>query len=96
MSILPVVSSTEVGPTHVDLAWSYGDNDPNPRFDIYVNGQLSYGQIAGTSKRISLLTPSTLYTFRVRARDSAGNWSNLSDPFMATTSAAERCSSGRR
>lgn len=83
----PVVSSTDIGPTHVDLAWSYADNDPSPRFDIYVNGQLSYGQVAGTSKRISLLTPSTLYIFRVRARDSAGNWSDLSDPFMATTSA---------
>ena len=44
----PVVSSTGIGPTHVDLAWSYADNDPSPRFDIYVNGQLWYGQVAGT------------------------------------------------
>jgi hypothetical protein len=42
----PVVSSTGNGPTHVDLAWSYGDSDPSPRFDIYVNGQLWYGQVA--------------------------------------------------
>ena len=85
----PVVSSTEIGPTHVDLAWSYIDNDPSPRFDIYVNGQLWYGQVAGTSKRIVFLSPSTSYTFRVRARDSAGNWSTLSDPFVATTPAAD-------
>ena len=26
----PVVSSTGSGPTHVDLAWSYGDTDPSP------------------------------------------------------------------
>jgi fibronectin type III domain protein len=39
----PVVSSTGNGPTHVDLAWSYGDSDPSPRFDIYVNGQLWHG-----------------------------------------------------
>src|SRR5690349_5802223 len=45
----PVVSSTGSGPTHVDLSWSYADNDPSPRFDIYVNGQLWYGQVAGTS-----------------------------------------------
>jgi len=85
----PVVSSTGIGPTHVDLAWSYADSDPSPRFDIYVNGQLWYGQVAGTSKRIVFLNPSTVYTFRVRARDSAGNWSDLSDPFAATTPAAD-------
>ena len=85
----PSVSSTGIGPTHVDLAWSYADNDPSPRFDIYVNGQLWYGQVAGTSKRISFLTPSTSYAFRVRARDSAGNWSELSDPFVVATTAAD-------
>ncbi len=85
----PAVSSTASGPTHVDLAWSYADSDPNPRFDIYVNGQLWYGQIAGTSKRISFLSPSTTYSFRVRARDSAGNWSEMSDPFVAITPAAD-------
>jgi hypothetical protein len=46
----PVVSSTGNGPTHVDLAWSYGDSDPSPRFDIYVNGQLWYGQVAKSSR----------------------------------------------
>ena len=85
----PVVSATEVGPTHVDLAWSYADNDPSPRFDIYLNGQLLYGQVAGTSKRISFLSPATSYTFTVRARDSAGNWSDLSVPFVVSTSAAD-------
>jgi hypothetical protein len=85
----PVVSSTGIGATHVDLAWSYADSDPSPRFDIYVNGQLWYGQVAGRSKRIVFLSPGTSYTFRVRARDSAGNWSELSDPFAVTTPAAD-------
>jgi chitodextrinase len=85
----PVVSSTGSGPTHVDLAWSYADVDPNPRFDIYVNGQLWHGQVAGRSKRIVFLSPSTNYTFRVRARDSAGNWSELSDPLAVVTPAAD-------
>jgi chitodextrinase len=85
----PVVSSTGTGPTHVDLAWSYVDSDPTPRFDIYVNGQLWYGQVAGTSKRIVFLSPSTTYTFMVRARDSAGNWSEMSDAFAVTTPAAD-------
>ena len=85
----PVLSSTGSGPTHVDLAWSYGDSDPSPRFDIYVNGQLWYGQVAGMSKRIVFLNPSTNYSFRIRARDSAGNWSDLSDPLALTTPAAD-------
>ena len=85
----PVVSSTGIGPTHVDLAWSYGDTDPSPRFDVYVNGQLWHGQVAGTSKRIVFLNPNTSYAFRVRARDSAGNWSELSDPLAVTTPAAD-------
>jgi chitodextrinase len=85
----PVVSSTEIGPTHVDLAWSYGGNDPSPRFDIHVNGQLWHGQVAGTAKRIVFLSPNTTYSFTVRARDSAGNWSEMSDPFVATTEAAD-------
>ena len=85
----PVVSSTGVGPTHVDLAWSYGDTDPSPRFDIYVNGQLAYAQVAGTAKTAVFLTPSTAYSFRVRARDSAGNWSEMSEPLAVTTPAAD-------
>ena len=85
----PSVSSTGIGPTHVDLAWSYVDSDPSPRFDIYVNGQLWHGQVAGTSKRIVFLSASTAYTFKVRARDSAGNWSDMSDPFVVTTPAAD-------
>jgi chitodextrinase len=85
----PVVSAAGTGPTHVDLAWSYGDSDPSPRFDIYVNGQLWYGQLAGSSKRISFLSPSTPYSFTVRARDSAGNWSEMSAPLAVNTPAAD-------
>jgi chitinase len=85
----PVVSSTDIGPTHVDLAWSYSDIDPNPRFDIYVNGQLWYGQVAGTTKVVVFLSPNTTYTFTVRARDSAGNWSAMSDPLVVTTPRAD-------
>ena len=85
----PVVSSTGIGPTHVDLAWSYSDNDPSPRFDIYVNGQLWHGQVAGTTKRIVFLSPGTAYTFTVKARDSAGNWSDMSGPLAVTTPPAD-------
>ena len=85
----PVISATEIGPTHVDLAWTYSDVDPSPRFDIYVNGQLWHGQVAGRAKRIVFLRPETTYTFVMRARDSGGNWSDFSDPFVVTTPAAD-------
>ena len=85
----PVVSSTGMGPTHVDLTWSYGDDDPSPRFDIFVNGELWQGQVAGLAKRIVFLSPDTEYSFTVRARDSAGNSSEISDPFVVTTPPAD-------
>jgi chitodextrinase len=85
----PVVSSTASGPTHVDLAWTYADEDPSPRFDIYVNGQLWQFQVAGRAQRISFLSPDTTYTFTVRARDSAGNWSDLSNPHVVATPPAD-------
>ena len=85
----PQLSFTGIGPTHVDLAWSYADDDPSPRFDIYVNDQLWHGQVAGTAKRIVFLSPDTTYAFTMRARDSAGNWSEMSDPLVLTTPPAD-------
>ena len=85
----PVVASTGSGPTHVDLTWTYTDTDPSPRFDIYVDGELWHGQVAGTSKRIVFLSPGTTYSFTVMARDSAGNRSEVSDPFVLVTPAAD-------
>jgi chitodextrinase len=85
----PVVSDAGIGPTHVDLVWSCPDTSPSLRFDVYKNGFLLHGQIAGTSKRIVFLSPNTTYTFTVRARDSAGNWSEMSEEFVVTTPPAE-------
>lgn len=86
---VPVVSSTGQGPTHQDLAWSCFDASPNLRFDIYVNGSLWHGQVAGNSKTILILRPNTVYSFQVRARDSGGNWSGLSEPLIVTTPPAD-------
>ena len=85
----PVVSSSGLGPTHVDLTWSYDDTDPRPRFDIFLDGQLWQRQVAGLARRIVFLSPDTAYTFTVRARDSAGNWSEMSAPFVVTTPPAD-------
>lgn len=85
----PVVSATGSGPRHVDLAWSYADEDPSPRFDIYVNGDLWQLSVAGLSKRIVFLSPATTYTFTMQARDSAGNRSAMSEPFVISTPSAD-------
>jgi chitinase len=85
----PVVTSTGDGPTHIDLAWSCFDASPALRFDIYVDGVLRHGQVAGNSKPMLVLRPDTTYTLQVRARDSGGNWSPMSEPFVATTPSAD-------
>ena len=69
----PVVSAADAGPTHVDLEWSYAGDDTSPRFDIYVNGQLRHGQVAGTAKRIVFLSVNTIEVYAV---DEAGNRSS--------------------
>jgi hypothetical protein len=81
--------ATGAGPTHVDLAWSCTDGDPNLRFDAYINDVLRYAQVAGSSRVIVMLRPNTDYTFMVRARDSGGNWSVMSNPIALTTPAAD-------
>ena len=54
-----------------------------------MNGQLWHCQVAGTTNRIAFLSPAMAYTFTVRARDSAGNWSDMSEPLAVTTPAAD-------
>jgi chitinase len=91
----PVVTVTDVGPTHVSLAWSSTDNSPVLMYTIYVNGEM----VAGTNWKSGAFTcarvlvptycnpidQDTTYAFTVRARDSDGNYSPLSDPVLVTT-----------
>jgi chitodextrinase len=81
----PIVHVTGIGPGHVTLAWSATDAAPFLRYSIYRDGAPVYLQIAETAKHIVLLQPNTTYTFTVKARDAAGNWSALSDPLTVTT-----------
>ena len=83
----PVVTVTDVGPTHVSLAWSATDDGPFVWFWVDQDGMPI---LQGTRDRTGiahLLEPSTTYTFTVRARDFAANWSPVSAPVTVTTRA---------
>jgi chitinase len=88
----PVVSVTDVGPTHVSLAWTASTDDgPYVWYQVYLNGSL-HSSVDGantTSATIANLTPETTYTFAVRARDFGQNWSPLSEPVAVTTEASD-------
>ena len=91
----PVVTVHEVGPTHVTLGWSSTDNGPAIWYTVYIDGEqvstLHY--LSGTFTCARVMVPTyctpinqdTTYTFTVRARDSDGNLSPMSDPVFVTT-----------
>ena len=85
----PVLSSTDVGRRHISLAWSSTDagSAGSPLyFTITVNGGPDpYGFTWDNSRTYYALQPATSYTFTVRAKDYAGNWSGTSAPFTVTT-----------
>jgi hypothetical protein len=84
----PVVTLTDVGPTHVSLAWSSTEDGPNVWFNVYMNGSPIYQGTRNTSGDFGPLDPQTTYTFTVRAEDFAHNLSPMSDPLTVTTEAS--------
>jgi hypothetical protein len=84
----PVVSVTDVGPTHVSLAWSSVEDGPHVWYDVLKDGSPIIQGSESTAAIIPLLEPETTYTFAVRARDFGMNTSPLSDPATAVTEAA--------
>ncbi|OAB34318.1 hypothetical protein PMSD_14535 [Paenibacillus macquariensis subsp. defensor] len=80
------LSSPSKTSNSVTLAWSASTDN------VGVTGYtVSYGSnavnVVGTSTTISGLSPSTAYTFTVKARDAAGNNSEVSVPLQVTTEA---------
>jgi chitodextrinase len=85
----PVLTVTDVGPTHVALAWSATDDGPRLWYSLYKNGSGILFQTSATSATVGALQPSTTYVFTVRAQDFGGNWSPLSDAVTVTTPAPD-------
>ena len=86
----PVVSLTDVGPTHVSLAWSSVEDGPNVWFTVWMNGNPITQGTKNTTGTFGPLEPQTTYTFTVQARDFAGNLSPVSDPLTVTTEGADQ------
>jgi chitodextrinase len=91
----PVVTVQEVGATHVKLSWLSTDNGPAIWYTVYIDGEQvsTLSQLSGTFTCARVMVPTyctpidqdTTYTFTVRARDSDGNVSPMSDPVFVTT-----------
>jgi hypothetical protein len=90
---VPVVSVPDVGRNHISLAWLATDDQGGSAplyFTITVNGGPDpYGFTWDMSRTYYALKPATTYTFTVRAKDYAGNWSDASESFPVTTKALD-------
>ena len=76
-----------IGTNSIAISWTAAtDNIGVVSYDIYVNGQLM-GSTTDTNTNVANLTPSTVYTLYVVAKDAAGNVSPPSNSVTATTQA---------
>ncbi|WP_231891406.1 fibronectin type III domain-containing protein [Paenibacillus swuensis] len=88
----PALTSPSKSNVTVDLAWSGStDNVGVVGYDIYKNGTLA-GSTSGagaTTFTATGLTPSTAYSFTVKAKDAASNVSVASNTLNVTTAAGD-------
>ncbi|MFF0299862.1 carbohydrate binding domain-containing protein [Streptomyces sp. NPDC004562] len=79
--------STGKSSTSVSLAWNAStDNVGVTGYDVF-RGSAQVLSVSGTSATVGGLSPSTAYTFTVKARDAAGNVSAASNSVSVTTDA---------
>ncbi|MGW7662293.1 carbohydrate binding domain-containing protein [Streptomyces sp. NPDC054756] len=77
--------STGKSSTSVSLAWNAStDNVGVTGYDVF-RGSTQVLSVSGTSATVGGLSPSTSYTFTVKARDAAGNVSAASNSVSVTT-----------
>ena len=81
----PVVSATTPAYNQAVLTWTAAtDNVGVTGYDVY-NGATKVATVTGLTTTINGLLPSTSYTFKVVARDAAGNSSNPGGSVTKTT-----------
>jgi subtilisin family serine protease len=79
------LSSSSITETTFTLSWNAAsDNVAVTGYDVYQNGGL-IGSVSGISANITGLTASTTYAMTVKAKDAAGNISNVSSSLNVTT-----------
>ncbi|MEV8087169.1 carbohydrate binding domain-containing protein [Streptomyces nigra] len=78
--------STGKSSTSVSLAWNAStDNVGVTGYDVFRGSAQVLSGVSGTSATVGGLSPSTSYTFTVKARDAAGNVSAASNAVSVTT-----------
>ncbi|WP_394666238.1 reprolysin-like metallopeptidase [uncultured Chryseobacterium sp.] len=81
----PTLAVSGTTSTSTNLSWSGAtDNVGVTGYDVYQGASL-IGSTASTSYTVSSLSPSTTYSFTVRAKDAAGNASVSSNTVSVTT-----------
>ncbi|HMK27314.1 MAG TPA: PQQ-dependent sugar dehydrogenase [Chitinophagaceae bacterium] len=73
------------------LSWTAStDNVAVTGYDVYQNGiKINPSNIAGTSYNVTGLSPSTTYSYYVKAKDAAGNQSTASSTLNVTTASPD-------
>lgn len=98
-SVPASLASTAQTASSITLGWNASTDNSGGSgvagYDVYRNGSL-VGSPAGTSYTDSALTANTTYTYRVRARDNAGNASAQSTQISAKTSASSGGNTGAK
>ncbi|SDH88518.1 Por secretion system C-terminal sorting domain-containing protein [Chryseobacterium taeanense] len=88
----PTLTASGTTSTSTNLSWSGAtDNVAVTGYNVY-QGTSLIGSTASTSYTVTSLTPSTTYSFSVRAKDAAGNISSSSNTVSVTTLAGSTVS----
>lgn len=88
----PTLSASGTTSTSTNLSWSGAtDNVGVTGYEVY-QGSSMIGSTSSTSYTVTGLTPSTTYSFSVKAKDAAGNPSSSSNTVSVTTAAGSTVS----
>ena len=80
--------SSNLTSTSVQIDWTAStDNVGVTGYEVSKNGAVIAASVGTTSYAVTGLTPQTAYSFTVRAKDAAGNWSVPSSTLSVTTPA---------